>query len=128
MDSSNPSSLPLEKSSGNVQKGKLLNIWSRCIAQPSSFLGSSISRFWANADIKNRVCSAAIGRVNFVSKCLKKFPEVSLSCNISASLSLNTGKEKVKNEDLEKQERCHKVAMIEYEIQNLERQLKKRQF
>ncbi|PIC43917.1 hypothetical protein B9Z55_004474 [Caenorhabditis nigoni] len=57
-------------------------------------------------------------------RCLKRLPDVSLSCHVSASFSLNSAKNP--EEGFEKRERCRKIARIEYEIRSLERRLEKR--
>ncbi|KAF1764548.1 hypothetical protein GCK72_004497 [Caenorhabditis remanei] len=119
MDSPNSSILTPEPPP--EPKGKILNLWSRCIAKPTSLLGSSIFRFLSQIDVKNRIASLTVKRVDLVSKCVKRLPDVSLSCHVSASFSLNSAKNK--EEDLEKQERCRKIAKIEHEIRNLERHL-----
>ncbi|CAI2336550.1 unnamed protein product [Caenorhabditis sp. 36 PRJEB53466] len=111
------------------QKGKLRNLWSRCIVGPSALLGSSIVRSWAQMDFKDRLASVAAKRMNLVAKCMKRFPEVSLNCQISASFSLNSPKtNETTAQDLEKQERCRKIARIEHEIRTLERHLESRNY
>uniref|UniRef100_A0A8R1EK74 Uncharacterized protein n=1 Tax=Caenorhabditis japonica TaxID=281687 RepID=A0A8R1EK74_CAEJA len=75
------------------------------------------------------MASLAVKRVNLVSRCLKRFPELSLSCQINASFSLNTPKsvETAGTEQhLEKQERCRKIVSIEHEIEILKRHLENR--
>ncbi|PIC43918.1 hypothetical protein B9Z55_004474 [Caenorhabditis nigoni] len=63
-------------------------------------------------------------KIDLASKCLKRLPDVSLSCHVSASFSLNSAKNP--EEGFEKRERCRKIARIEYEIRSLERRLEKR--
>ncbi|PIC43916.1 hypothetical protein B9Z55_004474 [Caenorhabditis nigoni] len=107
-----------------AEQGKLLNLWSRCIAKPGIFLGSSIVRMWSHVDFKQRLACATVRKIDLASKCLKRLPDVSLSCHVSASFSLNSAKNP--EEGFEKRERCRKIARIEYEIRSLERRLEKR--
>ncbi|PIC43924.1 hypothetical protein B9Z55_004478 [Caenorhabditis nigoni] len=129
MEGSNPSDILPEKTV--EPKGKLLNLWSRCIAKPGIFIGSSIVRMWSHVDFKQRLACATVRKIDLASKCLKRLPDVSLSCHVSASFSLNSAKNPEKNmggseEEFEKRERCRKIARIEYEIRSLERRLEKR--
>lgn len=130
MEGSNPAE--------NGQQGKIFNLWSRCIAKPSSLLGSSIARMWSQVDVKNRLASMTLRKMDFMSKCLKRFPEVSLNCHVSASFSLNSAKnteesapkpllsEADEDETYDRLERCRKIARIEYEIRALERYLERK--
>ncbi|CAL2031234.1 unnamed protein product [Caenorhabditis brenneri] len=125
MEGSNPAE--------NGQQGKIFNLWSRCIAKPSSLLGSSIAQMCSQVDVKNRLASMTLRKMDFMSKCLKRFPEVSLNCHVSASFSLNSAKiseelaPPASNDDetFDRLERCRKIARIEYEIRALERYLER---
>lgn len=76
-------------------------------------------------DLKQRIACATVRKIDLAAKALKRLPDVSLSCHVSASFSVNSAKTPVEIDDFEKRERCRKIARIEYEIRNLERECKR---